>query len=101
MAVRVCTVTDPLACVEVDSLVTTVGGGVVNEVVLSGGVVVTGLLVYMVVHEEPNKVFSALLVTSTVKVKGTCTVAVTAFKRNVRTSWCLCDKNVHAWYSAR
>lgn len=40
--VRVCISTDPLACVEVDSLVTTVGGGVVYEVVLTGDVVVTG-----------------------------------------------------------
>lgn len=32
----------------------------------------------MVVHEEPNNVLSTSFVILTVKVKGTCTVAVTA-----------------------
>jgi hypothetical protein len=73
VVVRVCITTDPLACVEVDSLVITVGGGVVTWV----GVVVIGP-VDMVVHEEPNNVLTALLVIGTVKVRGTCTVAVTA-----------------------
>lgn len=83
MVVRVCTTTDPLACVEVDSLVITVGGGVVTWV---GGVVIGVVIgpVDMVVHEEPNNVLTALLVIGTVKVRGTCTVAVTARQR-VRT----------------
>ena len=75
----VCTTTDPLSCVEVDSLVITVGGGVVIWEV--GGVVMIGA-VDMVVHEEPNNVVTTSLVIGTVKVRGTCTVAVTA--RRVR-----------------
>jgi len=71
----VCTITDPLSCVEVDSLVITVGDGVVNWEV--GGVVIIGT-VDMVVHEEPNNVTTASLVIGTVKIRGTCTVAVTA-----------------------
>jgi len=83
VVVMVCTNTDPLACVEVDSLVMTVGGGVVHSVVnwvVNWEVdrVVTIGTVDMVVHEEPNNVMTPLLVIGTVKVRGTCTVAVTA-----------------------
>ena len=80
MVVIVCTITDPLSCVEVDSLVITVGEGVVNWEV--GGIVIIIGSVDMVVHEEPNNVANTLLVIGTVKVRGTCTVAVTA--RRVR-----------------
>jgi hypothetical protein len=79
VVVRVCTTTDPSDCVEVDCVVITVGD--VVETWEVGGVVIG---VDMVAHEEPNNVLTALLVTSTVRVKGTCTVAVTAKKNGVR-----------------
>ena len=74
MVVRVCTITEPLSCVEVDSLVIIVGGGV-DDNWLGGGV---GALESgnMVVHEEPNSMLVIILVISTVTVNGTCTVAV-------------------------
>jgi hypothetical protein len=78
--VIVCTTTEPSACVEVDSLVITVGAGVEYWVVVGGGivvvVVVSGSEVDIIVHEVPYNVFSTALVTSTVRVKGTCTVDV-------------------------
>ena len=73
--VIVCMMIEPSDCVEYDSLVMIVGGGV-EKVKVSGGRVVGGGSSLKVVHEDPNNVVVAVVVTSTVIVIGTCTVSI-------------------------